>query len=459
MDEIKETGKWYEDVPYRECKSIIKERLTSMSRDFISVGYYLKYIRDKKLYKEDGYASVWEFAEDNYGIKTSTASRWMAMNDKFSRGGNTPLLDDRYQDFGKSQLQEMLYLTDDQMEQAKPDMPAKEIRAIRKPEKKSFEECAAYKCNGCCDNCYYEDRDGCPYDRTGYKVAEWRSEHDKRTQEEHDRIRAEEDKLSAYGTEKMVRPEGSLLDTEGCRGGHDCFSCSMDCKIRLKSRYCMEAPLGKPYPCATMSVLESLRQDIGDKCQFINHDLAYHRSGDNEPDPCCKECKEPCEYACSKAAVKNSKSVAPAQEEPESIDALDFSVRVYNVLKRAGIDTVDQLLRTPDDELVKIRHLSKRCLDEIHNKLEVYKSDIESPQERFAPAQQEEPEPEWPELLVDIPVFPVTIIKDYLEHEERDMTEYLEVDGLPFKVLSKKQMTVAGLRLLLELVSGGGRDE
>ena len=143
MGEMQETGKWYEDVPYQECKSIIKERLASMSRDFIAVGYYLKYIRDKKLYKEDGYASVWEFAEDNYGIKTSTASRWMSMNDKFSQGGNTPLLDDRYQDFGKSQLQEMLYLTDDQMEQAKPNMPAKEIRAIRKPEKKSFEECAA----------------------------------------------------------------------------------------------------------------------------------------------------------------------------------------------------------------------------------------------------------------------------------------------------------------------------
>ena len=159
MGEIKEAGKWYEDVPYLECKSIIRERLNSMSKDFIAIGYYLKYIRDKKLYKADGYTSIWEFAEDNYGIKTSTASRWMAMNDKFSQDGNTPLLDDRYQDFGKSQLQEMLYLDDEQMEQAKPDMPAKEIRAIRKPEKNSFEECVTYKCNGCCDNCHYEDRE------------------------------------------------------------------------------------------------------------------------------------------------------------------------------------------------------------------------------------------------------------------------------------------------------------
>lgn len=624
MSEMQEIGNWYEDVPYQECKSIIKERLTSMSRDFISVGYYLKYIRDKELYKEDGYASVWEFAESNYGIKMSTASRWMAMNDKFSQGGNTPLLDDRYRDFGKSQLQEMLYLTDDQMEQAKPDMPAKEIRAIRKPEKKSFEECAAYKCNGCCDNCYYKDRDDCPYDRTGYKVADWRIEHDRQTQEEHDRIREKEEKLSAYGTKKMVRPEDSLIDTEGCEGGHDCYSCSMDCKIRQKDRYCREAPLGKPFSCATMNVLDSLKQDIGDKCQFVNHELAYHRSGDHEPDPCCKECKEPCGYACPRAARKDTISVAPAQEVSESIDVLEFSVRVHNTLKRAGIDTVEQLLKMSDDELAKVRNFSKRCLDEVHSKLEAYKADAVSDQENipekeaqevlhfttakeaygamiaelignyldnaytnpdreceasvfgqtckvlkrpevtvfytadgrtffdvenvrleqeyqwrqknkpepdkpeevegFVPAQQKEPEPaadcppgisscirqewgtdpdqqhegakecakcwnawkktqkalqgeskpeqmdgevmgfevdepvqEWPELLSDIPVFGELIVKDYLEHEEKDLIMFLGVDKeeeLPLKVLQRKQMSVAGLRLLLELVGG-----
>ena len=55
------------------------------------------------------------------------------MNDKFSRDGNSPYLKEEYRDFGKSQLQEMLYLTDEQMEQARPDMTAKEIREIRKP--------------------------------------------------------------------------------------------------------------------------------------------------------------------------------------------------------------------------------------------------------------------------------------------------------------------------------------
>lgn len=121
MEEIR----WYEKLNYTETKDIIKEKLQNMSRDFVAIGFYLKLIRDKSLLLEDGYKSIWEFAEDNYGIKRSTASRWMAMNDRFSKNGNTPILSEEYINFGKSQLQEMLYLDDKQMEEVKPDMTAK----------------------------------------------------------------------------------------------------------------------------------------------------------------------------------------------------------------------------------------------------------------------------------------------------------------------------------------------
>lgn len=123
-----------EIISFDSAKSIIRRDLESMSRKFITIGYYLKLIRDKEMYRQDGFKDIWEFAQDTYGISKSTCSRWMAMNDKFSQGGNSPYLKEEYRDFGKSQLQEMLYLTDEQMEQARPDMTAKEIREIRKPE-------------------------------------------------------------------------------------------------------------------------------------------------------------------------------------------------------------------------------------------------------------------------------------------------------------------------------------
>lgn len=126
-------------VSYDSAKSIIRRDLESMSRKFITIGYYLKLIRDNEMYHQDGFRDIWGFAQDTYGISKSTCSRWMAMNDKFSQGGNSPYLKEEYRDFGKSQLQEMLYLTDEQMEQARSDMTAKEIREIRKPETPKME--------------------------------------------------------------------------------------------------------------------------------------------------------------------------------------------------------------------------------------------------------------------------------------------------------------------------------
>lgn len=137
MDEL---SRWYESLTYEEAKNILREKLDNMKMSFIAAGYYMKYIRDHELFREDGYESIWEFAEDNYGIKKSTASRWMSMNDKFSQGGNSPILADEYRGFEKSQLQEMLYLDDKQMETVTPDMTVKEIREARKPEEPEKEE-------------------------------------------------------------------------------------------------------------------------------------------------------------------------------------------------------------------------------------------------------------------------------------------------------------------------------
>ena len=133
MDEL---SRWYENMTYQEAKDILREKLDYMKKNFIAAGYYMKYIRDRELFREDGYESIWEFAEDNYGIKKSTASRWMSMNDKFSQGGNSPVLAEEFRGFEKSQLQEMLYLDDKQMETITPDMTVKEIREVRKPDKK-----------------------------------------------------------------------------------------------------------------------------------------------------------------------------------------------------------------------------------------------------------------------------------------------------------------------------------
>lgn len=146
MDEL---SRWYENLNYQEAKDILREKLDNMKMNFIAAGYYMKYIRDNELFREDGYESIWEFAEDNYGIKKSTASRWMSMNDKFSQDGNSPILADEYRGFEKSQLQEMLYLDDKQIETVTTDMTVKEIREVRKPKEPEKEKKVSPIDRGC----------------------------------------------------------------------------------------------------------------------------------------------------------------------------------------------------------------------------------------------------------------------------------------------------------------------
>ena len=68
-------GKDQKELTYIEIKEIIQENLAMIRCSFISVGYYLKYVRDHKLYLEDGYQSIWEFAEDNYGLREAVDFR------------------------------------------------------------------------------------------------------------------------------------------------------------------------------------------------------------------------------------------------------------------------------------------------------------------------------------------------------------------------------------------------
>ena len=54
------------------------------------------------------------------------------------------------------------------------------------------------------------------------------------------------------------------------------------------------------------------------------------------------------------------------------IEDMDFSVRSYNCLKRANIHTVEDLCRKTEDEMLKVRNIGKKSLDEVMQKLEAY---------------------------------------------------------------------------------------
>lgn len=76
----------------------------------------------------------------------------------------------------------------------------------------------------------------------------------------------------------------------------------------------------------------------------------------------------------SEGAKKTNFIVEPEVGEDESnlsmpIDDLDLSVRSYNCLKRAGINTVADLISKSEDDMMKVRNLGRKSLDEVLGKL------------------------------------------------------------------------------------------
>lgn len=125
---------WYANMTYEETKAGIRDGITKIKESFVEVGYYLRKIQRTEEYKADGYKDIWEFADQEYGLHRSTASRWMKMNELFSQNGESPYLKEEYQQFGKSQLQEMLYLEEDTRQLITKNMTVREIRELRKTE-------------------------------------------------------------------------------------------------------------------------------------------------------------------------------------------------------------------------------------------------------------------------------------------------------------------------------------
>ncbi len=68
-------------------------------------------------------------------------------------------------------------------------------------------------------------------------------------------------------------------------------------------------------------------------------------------------------------SIKEGGAETPNKGQQMMIEDLDLSVRSYNCLKRAGIQTVDELTQKTEDEMMKVRNLGKKSLKEVKDKL------------------------------------------------------------------------------------------
>ena len=64
-----------------------------------------------------------------------------------------------------------------------------------------------------------------------------------------------------------------------------------------------------------------------------------------------------------------------------TIEELDMSVRSFNCLKRAGIDTVEDLINRTEADMIKVRNLGKKSLEEVVQKLHSLGLDLKKEEE------------------------------------------------------------------------------
>lgn len=316
-------------ITLEEADAGIRNGLKDAAQSVITVGYYLKAVRDNELFRSAGYETIWDYAWGEYGFSKGTASRYMKRNDRFSIGGNSPIIADEFRAFNRSQLQEMLSLDAEQMSTVTPDMTVREIRELRRPKEIPYFEIPGQLSLSDFPELGEAEMEDSAVENSA--PTETMTSTTAFTVSAEDLIGEPEEKLSAYGFPKRVYPADSLLTTPGCKGdngrGYDCFNCHLECEIRQEYCRCVDATCGFPFPCQMIDTgkREILEKKIGERCQFIDLNLADHAAGDGSPIPCCKDCETPCEYACEnsgkRVATSQQSVAADEQQEMEGNDA------------------------------------------------------------------------------------------------------------------------------------------
>lgn len=436
-------------MEFRSLNDKIKRIMRRSAGDSVRMGYLLSRMMEERLW--DGqYNCFDEYLKTELHMDYTMANRFIGINKKYSVDGRSADIDTKWADYSQAVLIEMLSMPPELEGQITPDMSVRQVREVKRQARKKSGKAkrkTQKKADGAereailaeqeaiqtergtemlgAGNAPIQDVDTFP-GQVG--VEEWLASMPKelpvcgqentqdpaksfeelpgkeevlvveyRELESAEDIATSQPEKSAYGFEKTVYSEGSLLSTVGCGNKYYCFLCAQDCGIRQKQRYCRHASLGNPFGCETMGVLEGIRVEIGEECQFINNDLADHTAGSGEARPCCENCREVCTYRCQRScqALQNI-----ATSQPKGTEAAGETAESYPLEN-------DQ--KEPDEDMSEIT-------DETAE------------------------------------------VRRILNREQKTLDDYLSVGGLPEKTVFRQKIIVAALEAMLQDMENGEQE-
>lgn len=129
MDEILKSGTF---ASYETYKEAFDAEVRRTELGFVRIGYMLRVAKDTDILKESGYATMEEFAWNEYRLDKSQTSRFIKINQRFSVDGYSDQLQERFRGFGVAKLGEMLTLPAEVIEILSPKLSRSDIQDIKR---------------------------------------------------------------------------------------------------------------------------------------------------------------------------------------------------------------------------------------------------------------------------------------------------------------------------------------
>lgn len=447
---MEEVDRYYQgNITLEEAENYIASGLITAARAYVANGYYLRRIRDDRLYEEAGYKNFEEYVRAKYNKDKGWASKCIKVNQELSADGNSPILISNYQDYSVYQLVEIAYMTEEQRVEADPDMTVQALKEIRNPkpiveekvvtsqlEERSAEPEPDPETQQIEESIAISQRDTLPdmdYDlRREYCEAaavklieakfDWmKADYMNRVLKVDESEKQLKESLVGKGAWYFKDPRGNGIAHVNLFQGYiqfydekywvgDCdwfYLCaavqSMWNVVALKKAQDEQNNNPESQPQAWNTNPTPCIHRDGFSCTVPDNKKNVPGDGSNCNESCCWECTlhGTCKLECNCSASRPEEpEPEPVPSEPgpvidaefeeisepaaelKQIGDMELSCRTENILKRAGIDTVEKLISMSDEELTVVRGMSNRALEEIKMKLnELESADKAEPEE------------------------------------------------------------------------------
>ncbi|MDE7201518.1 MAG: hypothetical protein K2O91_06310 [Lachnospiraceae bacterium] len=117
---------------YTDLTEELRRTQESAVENFIVIGFILKQVEAERLYRFDNFKDIYEYGKQKFGQSRATVSRCKNINTKYSVGGNSRELRPEYKGYYKSTLQEMLDLSESDMDLITAKTPVDQAQELKK---------------------------------------------------------------------------------------------------------------------------------------------------------------------------------------------------------------------------------------------------------------------------------------------------------------------------------------